>query len=72
MRPASSLDLSGSVTDDGVIEMAARVLGMDRLLFACDMSMTASVGRLRGADLTPDDRAKSSAGTWSGSCTRRR
>ena len=46
--PDVSLDLSGSVTDDGVVEMAARVLGPERLLFACDMSMTASVGRLRG------------------------
>ena len=53
-----SLDLSGSVTDDGVVEMAARVLGADRLLFGCDMSMTASVGRMRGADLTPVERRK--------------
>jgi predicted TIM-barrel fold metal-dependent hydrolase len=56
--PGVSLDLSGSVTDDGVVEMAARVLGADRLLFGCDMSMTASVGRLRGADLSPDERRK--------------
>ena len=56
--PAVSLDLSGSVTDDGVVELAARTLGADRLLFGCDMSMTASVGRLRGADLTPDERRK--------------
>jgi predicted TIM-barrel fold metal-dependent hydrolase len=56
--PSVSLDLSGSVTDDGVVEMAARDLGADRLLFACDMSMTASVGRLRGADLTPAERRK--------------
>ena len=53
-----SLDLSGSVTDDGVVEMAARVLGPERLLFACDMSMTASVGRLRAADLDPHDKGK--------------
>jgi predicted TIM-barrel fold metal-dependent hydrolase len=53
-----SLDLSGSVTDDGVVEMAARVLGTERLLFACDMSMTASVGRLLAADLDPHAKAK--------------
>jgi len=53
-----SLDLSGSVTDDGVVEMAARNLGPERLLFACDMSMTASVGRLRAADLDLHDKAK--------------
>jgi predicted TIM-barrel fold metal-dependent hydrolase len=56
--PGVSLDLSGSVTDDGVVDYAARVLGAGRLLFGCDMSMTASVGRLLGADLTPEDRRK--------------
>jgi predicted TIM-barrel fold metal-dependent hydrolase len=56
--PAVSLDLSGSVTDDGVVELAARTLGTDRLLFGCDMSMTASAGRLRGADLAPAERRK--------------
>jgi predicted TIM-barrel fold metal-dependent hydrolase len=60
LRHASGvfLDLSGSVTDDGVVELAARTLGADRLLFGCDMSMTASVGRLRGADLAPAERRK--------------
>lgn len=53
-----SLDLSGSVTDDGPVEMAARVLGTDRLLFACDMSMTASVGRMLSADLDARDKTK--------------
>jgi predicted TIM-barrel fold metal-dependent hydrolase len=53
-----SLDLSGSVTDDGVVEMAARDLGPERLLFACDMSMTASVGRIWAAELDPHDKAK--------------
>jgi uncharacterized protein len=52
-----SLDLSGSVTDLGVVEMAARILGPERLLFACDMSMTASVGRLRAADIDSRDKA---------------
>jgi predicted TIM-barrel fold metal-dependent hydrolase len=56
--PGVYLDLSGSVTDDGVVELAARMLGTERLLFGCDMSMTASVGRLRGADLAPADRRK--------------
>ena len=34
------------------------MLGPERLLFACDMSMTASVGRLRAADLDLHDKAK--------------
>ncbi len=56
--PNVFLDTSGSVPDDGVIEMAARVLGTDRLLFGCDMSMTASMGRLRAADLDAADQEK--------------
>jgi uncharacterized protein len=56
--PTVYLDTSGSVTDDGVMELAADVLGADRLVFGCDMSMTAGVGRLRGADLSDEDREK--------------
>ncbi|WP_165073371.1 amidohydrolase family protein [Paludisphaera rhizosphaerae] len=56
--PSVFLDTSGSVPDDAVIEMAVRVIGADRLLFACDSSMTTSVGRMRGADLSTEDRAK--------------
>ena len=52
------LDTSGSVIDEGVVEMAARILGVDRLLFGCDMSMTAGVGKIRGADLGPEDKRK--------------
>ncbi|MCC6442405.1 MAG: amidohydrolase family protein [Armatimonadetes bacterium] len=49
--PGVYLDTSGSVIDEGIVEMAARVLGTDRLLFGCDMSMAAGIGKLRGADL---------------------
>lgn len=56
--PTVYLDTSGSVIDEGVIETAVRTLGADRLLFACDMSMTASVGRIRGAEISQPDRAR--------------
>ncbi len=56
--PSVSLDTSGSVTDEGVVEMAARVSGVDRLVFGCDLSMTASMGRIRGAKLSEQDKAK--------------
>lgn len=56
--PSVFLDTSGSVADEGVVEMAVRTLGADRLLFACDMSMTASVGRIRGAEISEVDRRK--------------
>jgi predicted TIM-barrel fold metal-dependent hydrolase len=60
--PTVYLDTSGSVIDDGVVEMAVRVLGVDRLLFGCDMSMTAGIGRIRSAELSAADRAKILAG----------
>lgn len=56
--PSVYLDTSGSVVDEGVIEMAARVLGADRLLFGCDGSLTASVGRMRSAFLSEADKRK--------------
>ena len=56
--PTAYLDTSGSVVDEGMIEMAVEVLGPDRLLFACDMSMTAGVGKLRGARISEEDRRK--------------
>jgi len=50
LRHAKSvcLDTSGSVIDDGMLDMALAVLGADRLLFGCDMSFTAGVGKMRG------------------------
>jgi predicted TIM-barrel fold metal-dependent hydrolase len=56
--PRVYLDTSGSVIDEGVIEMGVRTIGADRLLFACDLSMTASVGRIRGADISDADRRR--------------
>ncbi|HZW31289.1 MAG TPA: amidohydrolase family protein [Isosphaeraceae bacterium] len=56
--PSVFLDTSGSVPDDGVVELAARTLGVSRLLFGCDMSMTASMGRIRAAELSEADKQK--------------
>jgi len=56
--PNVFLDTSGSVVDEGIVDMAARVLGVDRLLFGCDMSMTAGVGKIRAARLRPEDKRK--------------
>jgi len=54
--PSVFLDTSGSVIDEGMIEMAVRVLGPERILFGCDMSMTAGVGKMRGANLAPEEK----------------
>jgi predicted TIM-barrel fold metal-dependent hydrolase len=52
--------------------MAVRILGADRVLFACDMSITASVGRIRSADLSDSDRAKVLSGNIERILARRR
>ena len=54
--PSVFLDTSGSVIDEGMIEMAVATLGPKRVLFGCDMSMTAGVGKMRGANLAPEDK----------------
>jgi predicted TIM-barrel fold metal-dependent hydrolase len=56
--PSVFLDTSGSVPDAGVIELAARTLGVNRLLFGCDMSMSAGVGRIRGANLSTTEKQR--------------
>jgi predicted TIM-barrel fold metal-dependent hydrolase len=73
LRNASSvyLDTSGSVVDEGVVEMAADLLGVDRLLFACDMSMTASTGRMRSARLSDADKQKILGGNMASILERR-
>jgi predicted TIM-barrel fold metal-dependent hydrolase len=56
--PSVYLDTSGSVIDEGTVEFAVRMLGADRILFACDMSWTAGIGHIRGAELSDEDRRK--------------
>jgi len=52
------LDTSGSVTDEGTVDMAAAVVGAERVVFGCDSSMTAGVGKIRGATLSERDKEK--------------
>jgi len=52
------LDTSGSVTDEGTVEMAVAVVGADRVVFGCDSSMTAGIGKIRGANLSIQDKQK--------------
>ena len=70
--PSVYLDTSGSVTDDGVLDLAVRTLGSDRILFGCDMSLTAGVGRIRGANLDDASRRKILAGNFEGILKRRK
>jgi predicted TIM-barrel fold metal-dependent hydrolase len=54
--PSVYLDTSGSVTDDGMIELAVRELGVARLLFATDLNFESGVGKILAADLTEAQR----------------
>lgn len=50
------IDTSGSVLEDGAIEMCVRELGHHRVLFATDQTMEGGVGKILSADLTPEQR----------------
>jgi len=54
--PSVYIDTSGSVVDEGMIEMAVRELRAERLLFATDMTMEGGVGKILGADTTEEER----------------
>ncbi|MEE2657572.1 MAG: amidohydrolase family protein [Candidatus Latescibacterota bacterium] len=49
--PSVYLDTSGSIIDEGMVEMCVAELGADRILFATDMTMEGGVGKVLGADL---------------------
>jgi predicted TIM-barrel fold metal-dependent hydrolase len=52
------LDVSGSVCDAGILEMAAEELGTDRLVFGTDTWLVPGVGKLEGCGLTPERKAE--------------
>jgi uncharacterized protein len=54
--PGLHVDTSGSVVDEGMIEKAVAELGVERLLFACDMTMEGGVGKVLSADITEEER----------------
>lgn len=56
--PNVYLDTSGSVVDDGMIDMAVREIGVDRLLFGTDMTMEGGVGKVEDAHLTKAEKEK--------------
>ena len=56
--PTIYLDTSGSVSDEGMIDMAVEYLGADRLLFATDMNYETGVGKIIWAKLDDAQRKK--------------
>lgn len=56
--PSIYVDTSGSISDEGMVDMAVEYLGVDRLLFATDINYETGVGKVMWADLTESDRKK--------------
>ncbi|MBC7758910.1 MAG: amidohydrolase family protein [Phormidesmis sp. FL-bin-119] len=56
--PTIFLDTSGSVSDEGMIDMAVEYLGADRLLFATDMNYETGVGKIMWANLDETGKKK--------------
>ena len=54
--PNVYVDTSGSVLDEGMIEMAVRELGVNRVLFATDVTMEGGVGKVLAARVTERQR----------------
>lgn len=50
--PGVFLDTSGTVIDDGIIDRCVEAIGVERLLFATDMTMEGGVAKVMDADLT--------------------
>ena len=49
-------DMSGSAFDQGTVEDIVSVFGAERVLFASDGSLSSSVGKILGADLSDDQK----------------
>lgn len=56
--PTIHVDTSGSISDEGMIDMAIQYLGVDRLLFATDINFETGVGKVMWANLAESDRKK--------------
>ena len=54
--PSVYVDTSGSVLEDDTIGMCVRELGVERILFATDMTVEGCVGKILSADLTAEQR----------------
>lgn len=64
--PGVHAEISGSVYDEGMMEIALRTIGPDRLLFATDSSIASSVGKFRALShlCSPEDLAKIASGNF--------
>ena len=65
------IDTGGSVIDAGIVDRTIAALGIDRVLFATDMSFEEGVGKVLDTELTDRDRAKVFAGNFKAILERR-
>ena len=56
--PSVYADTGGSLIDEGMVEMAVRELGANRVVFGTDMVMEGGVGKVLAADLTEGQRER--------------
>ncbi len=70
--PSVFLDTGGTVVDKGMIEMAVKELGVERILFATDCAMYAGVGKVLGADISERQREKIFSGNFKKILSRRK
>lgn len=71
-RPGTYIDISGSVVDSGIVDRTVAALGVDKVLFATDMSFEEGVGKVLDAQLTDEERAKVFAENMKGILARRK
>ncbi len=57
-RPNTYIDTSGSVIDRGIVERTVAALGVERTLFATDMSYEEGVGKVLDSRISEADKAK--------------
>ena len=69
--PTVYLDTAGSVIDEWMVDKAVEALGVDRILFATDMTMEGGVGKILDANLTNEQRAKVLGGNFDAILKRR-
>ncbi len=51
-------EISGSGFDEGMVQMQLDYLGPDRMVFACDCSMSSSMGKFRALQCSVEDKKK--------------
>ncbi|MDD3118927.1 MAG: amidohydrolase family protein [Victivallales bacterium] len=58
------IDIGGSVCDSMIVRKTIEAVGIDRVLFATDMSIEEGVGKLYAAKLSPEEMKKVCSGNW--------